>query len=108
MTRRKTRKSLVEDFLCSPRPAELAPAVLAQLRQHVSEGLGGATVSTRYLIDLAESAGVPVSRELGGLPLELRDRVHFHDYAAAEASLRDMQREYEKARGAGDRQRAQD
>ncbi len=103
-----SRRSLAERFLAEQRPAEVDEATLAQLRRFVSDGLGGARVSDRYLLELAERAGVPVSRTLGGLPPDLRDRVHFHDLAAAEASLLDLAGEYERARQAIDRQRQQD
>jgi len=106
--RKPSRRSLVEDYLRLHSPAELNSATLAELRRYVSDRLGGAAVSDRYLLDLVERTPTPISRELGGLPLDLRDRVHFHDFAAAEASLRDLQREYEAASAAGDRQRAAD
>lgn len=106
--KKPTRKSLVEQYLRLRRPAEISEEGLIELRRYVSEGLGGARLSDRYLLDLVERAGMPVARELGGLPLELCDRVHFHDFAAAEASLRDLEREYEAARAASDGQRAQD
>ena len=106
--KKPTRKSLVAEYLRLQGSQEITPERLNQLRRFVSLGLDGAAVSNRYLLELAEYAGVSVSRELGGLPADLRERVHFHDCAAAEASLLEMQQEYEKARAAGDGLRAQD
>jgi len=99
-----SRKSLVLEYLELHRPAELTPEVLAEIRRHILERTAAATVSTRYVLDLAEGAGVPVARQLGGIPLDLVSRIHFHDYAAAEASLRDLEAEHTAA----DSLRAQD
>ena len=106
--KKPTRKSLVEEYLRLHNPAAITPGNVADLRRYVSQGLGGAAVSNRYLLDVVEATGVRVARELGGLPPDLRNRVHVHDYAVAEASLREMQQEYESARCAGDRPRTQD
>jgi len=95
--KRPSRKSLVEEFLASQHPAEITAPTLAGLRRYVVERLGGARVSDRYLVELAEKTGLPVAREVGGLPPDLRDRVHFHDLAAAESSLLDLLREYQWA-----------
>lgn len=100
-----SRKSLVLEFLRLHRPPEITRDVLATLRRHVLERLPDVTLSDRYLLDLAEQSGVAVSRELGGLPLDLVNRLHLHDLAAAEASLRDIQQEYSQS---GSRQRAED
>lgn len=104
-TRPPSRKSLVREFLRLHQPPEITPDVLAALRRHVLQRLPGVTLSDRYLLDLAEQSGVPVSRELGGLPLDLVNRLHLHDLAAAEASLRDLQQEYSRA---GSREDAED
>jgi len=100
-----SRKSLVLEFLRLHQPPEITREVLAALRRHVLQRLRSATLSDRYLLDLAEQSGVPVSRELGGLPLDLVNRLHLHDLAAAEAGLRDLQQEYSRA---GSRQHADD
>ena len=103
-----SRKALVEEFLRECNPAEVTPAVLAAARRYVIARLEGVRVSDRYLVELAEAAGFAVAREAGGLPTDLRNRVHFHDFDAAEASLRDLQREYVAARETSDRLRMQD
>ena len=95
----------MEEFLRQTAPAEITAPVLAALRRRLAAGLPGARVRDRYLVELAEAAGFPVARELGGLPADLRDRLHFHDFDAAEASLREMAREYAAA---ADRTRRQD
>lgn len=103
-----SRKSLVAEYLDLHTPQEINRETLTALRRYVSQRLGAAVLSDRYLIDLLEQTAIPISRDLGGLPPDLRGRVHFHDFAAAEASLRDLQHEYETAREAGDRPRMQD
>ena len=91
-----SRKSLVLEFLRLHQPPEITREVLAALRCYVRERLPDSALSDRYLLDLAEQSGVPVSRDLGGLPLDLVNLLHFHDLAAAEASLRDLHREYSR------------
>ena len=106
--KKPSRKALVEEFLREHNPAEVTPAVLAAARRYVITKLEGVRISDRYLVELAEAAGFAVAREAGGLPIDLRDRVHFHDFDAAETSLRDMQREYLAALETSDRLRMQD
>ncbi len=106
--KKPSRKLLVEQYLREKRPAEINTATLADLRRYVSQALDGASVSDRYLLEIVEETSTPVARELGGLPADLRGRVHFHDFASAEASLRDLEREYGAARAVADRQRAAD
>ena len=99
--KKPSRKALVEEYLRRYRPSVINAPTLAELRRHVLQGLeAGARVSDRYLLDLLEATAVPIARELGGLPPDLRGRVHFHDLSAAEASLRDLLREDELARAA--------
>ncbi|HZS50757.1 MAG TPA: hypothetical protein VFA54_07850 [Bryobacterales bacterium] len=106
--KKPSRKSVFEEYIRANPPAEINRQTLAELRDSISQRLGGAAVSERYLLELIEHTAVPISRELGGLPPDLRNRVRFHDFASAEASLYDLQKEYEDARRAGDRLRAQD
>lgn len=107
-SKKPSRKSLVEEFLRLHPPAEITAETLAALRRYVSEALGGATVSEKYLLDLLDETPLPIARELGGLPPALRRRVHFHDFAAAEASLLDLCQEHSRALLGGDRERAAD
>jgi hypothetical protein len=95
-----SRKSLVLDYLRLHQPHEITPEALAGLRRHVLAQLPGATLSNRYLLEVAEQAGVPASRELGGIPLDLAARLHLHDLATAETFLRDVHREYAAASSA--------
>ena len=101
-------KSVVLDYLRSCRPGEITPEVLRDLRRAVSERLPGASISNRYLLDLAERAGVPVARELDGVPLDLAARLHLHDLAAAETFLRELYAQYRQALAASDHLRAGD
>jgi hypothetical protein len=99
---------VVLEYLESKRPTEITPAVLQELRRFVLERLPGISLSNRYLFDLAEQCGIRVARELGGIPLDLVRLIHFHDLNAAEASLRDLHREYAAAVARQDRVRAED
>lgn len=102
-------KSLVLDYLETNRPALVDQQELAALHRHVAERVGaGKRVSDRYLLEVVSETDTAVDRALGGLPLDLRGRVHFRDAASAEASLLDLEREYGAAREAGDRPRAED
>jgi len=107
--KKRSQKSLVAEYVRLYRPAEISAQTLAELRQFVLQGLGpGTKVSDRYLLDLLEAAPIPIARELGGLPMDLRGRVHFHDFGAAETSLRGLQEEFQTARALADRQREAD
>jgi len=106
--RKPSRKSLVLAYLDVHAPAEVTRETLTDLRRHVSERLQGTQTSDHYLLSLVEQTQLPISRDLGALPPDLRGRVHFHDFASAEASLREMQNEYESASEAGNRGRMQD
>ena len=103
-----SRKALVAAYLQRHQPPEIDRPTLRALRQHVVAALGEVAISDRYLLDLAEQCGIPVARELGGLPLDLLGRIHVHDLAAAEACLRDLHREYQAAQAARDPRRADD
>jgi hypothetical protein len=78
----------------------MTPEVLAGLRRHLMTQLPDAALSNRYLLEVAEEAGVPVARELGGIPLDLAARLHLHDLASAETFLRDLHHEYVTASSA--------
>lgn len=102
-------KSLVLDYLAAKRPAIIDESELAAIRSHVTAALARAKLpSDRYLLDVVSETPVEISRSLGGLPLDLRHRVHLSDPDAAAASLLDLQREYEAARARGDRVRTAD
>jgi hypothetical protein len=82
---------------------------LAAICQEAERALGrGKPVSRTYVLDVLAETQIPIERSLGGLPVDLRDRVHFHDRDVAAASLTDMTREYEAARAASDKVRAED
>lgn len=65
-------------------------------------------LSRSYLLDVLSHTEVPISRSLGGLPVDLRHRVKFRSPREAAQSLTDLQREYEASHEAGDRIRCED
>jgi hypothetical protein len=102
-------KSFIFNYL-KEHPAQLVDRhVLAAICREVQRGLQrDKPVSRAYVLDVLSETQIPIERSLGGLPVDLRGRVHFHDRDAAAASLTDMTREYESARTAGDKARAED
>lgn len=104
-----TIKSLVLRYLDERRPAVVDERVLSSIEAEVRKELGRQRpVSRSYLLDVLSGTTVEISRSLGGLPVDLRHRVHFADADQAAASLLDMQREYEAARNGGAVERARD
>lgn len=65
-------------------------------------------LSRSYLLAVLSHTDVPISRSLGGLPVDLRHRVKFKCPWEAAQSLTDLQREYEASREAGNRIRCED
>ena len=106
---RTTIKSLVLQYVEQRRIVFVDEGVLASIEAKVRGVLGGERpVSRSYLLDVLSATTVEVSRSLGGLPVDLRHRVHFADADQAATSLLAMQREYEAARAGGDIPRARD
>ena len=106
---RQSIKSIVFSYLEDSRPKIVDRETLGRICRHVDKTLGrDKPVSAAYVLDIVCQTEVPVERLLGGLPVDLRGRVHFHDREAAAASLQEMTAEYEAARAAGDKTRAAD
>ena len=106
---RPTIKSLVLRYLEQRRPTSVDEEVLSLIAAEVHSTLGRRKpVSRSYLLEVLSTTTVEISRSLGGLPADLRHRVHFGDADRAAASLLEMQREYEAARDSDDRERAWD
>jgi len=102
-------QSLVRDYLKRRPEEQIGRRELAAVRRHVLEGLPAPRrIPDRYLIEVLEEAGADVARSLGGLPQDLRGRVHSGSFEAAASSLLDMQAEFSAAWGRGDRVRAED
>ena len=102
-------QSAVLAYVERNRPAVIDEQQLSALRLSVAKSVGpGRGISRQYLLDVLVQTDVPVVRSLGGLPVDLRGRVHVRDPEAAASSLLDLQQEFEQARGRGDRQRAED
>ena len=107
--RRISIKSVVLAYVEQRKPAVIDGQELAALRLGVAKSVGeDRRISQQYLLDVLAQTDVPIARSLGGLPADLRGRVHFRDPQAAASSLSDLQREFEEARRRGDRQRAED
>jgi hypothetical protein len=107
--RQPSIKALVLAYLEANKPAMIDPAEMAAIHGHVTaQSQRGKPVSRRYLLEILSSTDVGIARSLGGLPVDLRHRVHSHDQQTAAASLLDMQNEYEAAREKNDRVRAGD
>ena len=107
--KRVSIKSVVLAYVEQHKPAVIDGQQLAALRLRVAKSVGpGRSISQQYLLDVLSQTDVPIARSLGGLPADLRGRVHFRDAEAAACSLLNLQREFEEARRRGDSQRAQD
>jgi hypothetical protein len=102
-------KSFVSKYLEGHTPAIVDRQVLATICQEAERELRrDKPVSRAYVLDILSETQIPIDRSLGGLPPDLRRRVHFHDEDATAASLSEMTSEYEAARSAGDKIRAAD
>ena len=102
-------KSVVLAYVEQRKPAIIDNGELATLRLGVAKSVGtGRRISQQYLLDVLSQTDVPIARSLGGLPADLRGRVHSRDPQAAASSLLDLQQEFEEARRRGDGQRAED
>jgi hypothetical protein len=102
-------KSFLVNYLKENPPSLVDREVLAATCRQAERALQrDKPISRAYVLDVISEMQIPIDRSLGGLPLDLRGRVHSHDRAAAAASLTDMTREYDAARCAGDKIRAED
>jgi hypothetical protein len=90
-------------------PSLVDRRVLSTICREAEQALHrGKPVSRAYVLDVVAETQIPIDRSLGGLPVDLRGRIHFHNLDAATVSLADMTREYEAARAGGDKTRAED
>ena len=102
-------RGLVGQFLDERKPARIASVEWEALMTWLGREVKGARrVNPRYILELLHETGIEVERSLGGLPLDLRGRVHSKDAEAAAESLLAMSAEYARARAAGDGARAED
>jgi hypothetical protein len=107
--RRPSIKSFIINYLEKTDTRLVDRRVLAEIcRQANRELQREKPVSRSYVLDVLSETQVEIDRALGGLPVDLRGRVHFHDFEAAASSLAEMTREYEAARQAQDKVRAED
>ena len=102
-------ESLVHEYIEAHGPACIDEAELERLMRFLRSRLDpGRKLSQAYLLRVLSDAGVEIARSLGGLPVDLRGRVHFRDAEAAASSLLDLAGENSLARENGDRLRQQD
>ena len=102
-------KGLVHEYLDVHRLPRIDEAELDRVTQFLRSRLGpDRKLSQAYLLRVLSEAGVGIARSLGGLPVDLRGRVHFHDLEAAASSLLDLAGEYRSAREKGDALRQED
>lgn len=108
-SRRPSIKSFIISYLEQNHTRFVDRRVLAEICRQANRALQREKpVSRSYVLDVISETQVEIDRALGGVPVDLRDRVHFHDPAAAASSLINMTREYEAARQAQDKARAED
>lgn len=106
---RPSVRSVVAEYLAARQPAPIGEEELAALQRHVNAALSRSKpVSRTYLLALLAETDLDISRSLGGLPVDLRRRVHISTPERAAESLLDLLAEYRKARAQGDRWRADD
>ena len=102
-------KGLVHEFLEVHGPAGIDEAELDRLTRFVRSRLApDRKLSQAYLLRVLSEAGIEIARSLGGLPVDLRGRVHSRDSEAAASSLLDLAGEYRAAREKGDALRQED
>ncbi len=102
-------KSFILQYLKENSPGLVDSRVLADICREAARALQrDKPVSRSYVLEVLGETEVPIDRALGGLPVDLRGRVHSHDREVAAASLADMAGEYEAARSLGDKTRMAD
>ena len=102
-------KSLVHEYIEAHGPACIDEAELERLMRFLRSRLGAERkLSPAYVLRVLSDAAVEIARSLGGLPVDLRGRVHFRDAEAAASSLLDLAGQYTLARENGNRLRQQD
>jgi hypothetical protein len=108
-TRSDSIKSFIIKYLEEHKTSTVDRQVLAAICREAQRALKRERpVSRTYVLDVLSETQVEIDRAIGGLPVDLRGRVHFHDQETAAESLTDMANEYQAARLAGDKLRAED
>jgi hypothetical protein len=109
MAPRRSIRGLIRQFLEERRPDRIGRVEWDAIVLQITREIGDARkVHPRYVLDVLHETDLEVDRSLGGLPLDLRGRVHSRDAEAAAESLLAMSTEYAQARAAGDALRAED
>ena len=109
MAARTSIRGLIHAFLEERRPARIGANEWESLIARVAHGVGDARrINPRYVLEVLHETELEIDRSLGGLPRDLRGRVHSKNAEVAAESLLAMCAEYAQAREAGDRARAED
>ena len=96
-------------YLESRRLARIDERDLEVLQHYVNGAAARAKpVSRSYLLGILADTQMEISRSLGGLPVDLRGRVHFGTAERAAESLLDLLAEYRLAQAGNDLTRAED
>ena len=107
MAARTSIRGLIRQYLDERRPERIGRAEWDALLARVIRDIGDARkVRARYVLDVLHETDVEIDRALGGLPLDLRERVRSRNAQAAAESLLAMASEYSQARAADDAVRA--
>ena len=101
-----TIKGVVLDYLARSQPKCVSEAEFNAIRREVIATLKRQRPpSDGYLMDILLTTEVDIDRSLGGIPADLRNKVHTSSYEHAKASLLVMAKEYADA---ADAARAED
>lgn len=109
MAVRTSIRARIHAFLEELEPRRIGPAEWDALLARLTRSVGDASrVNPRYVLDVLHETNVEVDRSLGGLPVDLRGRVHTSTPESAAECLLAVSAEYARAREAGDAVRAED
>ena len=109
MAARTSIREQIHAFLETLERRRVGPAEWDALLSRLTRAVGDAgRVNPRYVLEVLHQTDVEVDRTLGGLPLDLRGRVHTRSPEAAAESLLFASAEYTRAREARDAARAED
>ena len=93
-----TIKGVVLDYLARNQPKCVSEAEFNAIRREVIATLKRQRPpSDSYLMDILLTTEVDIDRSLGGIPVDLRNKVHTASYEQAKASLLVMAEEYADA-----------
>lgn len=93
-----TIRGAVLEYLSTSRVLRVDREAFDAIRKYAAAATGrGRLPSAGYVLDILLSTALPVDRELGGFPADLRGRVRTASLHDAARSLAEMAHEYEEA-----------